>query len=84
MGRGSLGRDSLGSAAVASLRDAFNAFDFLVDLSRSRGIELPAGTLVTCGALSGIHEVKPGDQSCVVFEELGMLTVEFAKLRPTL
>ena len=27
MGRGSLGRDSLGSAAVASLRDAFNAFD---------------------------------------------------------
>lgn len=80
---------SINGTQVGAIRksiedDAFNAFEFLVDLSRSRGIELPAGTLVTCGALSGIHEVKPGDQSCVVFEELGMLTVEFAKLRPTL
>lgn len=63
--------------------DAFNAFEFLIELSRSRGIELPAGTLVTCGALSGIHEMKPGDRSCLVFEQLGTLNVEFAKVRPT-
>ena len=63
--------------------DAFKAFEFLIELSRSRGIELPAGTLVTCGALSGIHEMKPGDRSCLEFEQLGILNVEFAKVRPT-
>jgi 2-keto-4-pentenoate hydratase len=63
--------------------DAFAAFEFLSDLSHARGIELPAGTLVTCGALSGIHDVEIGDQASVVFSGLGKLDVRVAKRPPS-
>lgn len=59
--------------------DAFAAFEFLSALSNARGIELPAGTLVTCGALSGIHDVEIGDQASVIFEGIGRLDVKVAK-----
>ena len=59
--------------------DAFAAFEFLSALSSARGIELPAGTLVTCGALSGIHDVEIGDQATVMFEGIGTLDVKVAK-----
>lgn len=63
--------------------DAFAAFEFLSELSHARGIELPAGTLVTCGALSGIHDVEIGDQANVVFAGLGRLDVRVAKRPPS-
>ena len=63
--------------------DAFAAFEFLSDLSHARGIELPAGTLVTCGALSGIHDVEIGDQASVVFVGLGKLDIRVAKRPPS-
>ena len=59
--------------------DAFAAFEFLSALSSARGIELPAGTLVTCGALSGIHDVEIGDEATVMFEGIGTLDVKVAK-----
>ena len=59
--------------------DAFAAFEFLSALSSARGIELPAGTLVTCGALSGIHDVEIGDQATVMFKGIGTLDVKVAK-----
>lgn len=62
--------------------DAFAALEFLSELSHARGIELPAGTLVTCGALSGIHDVAIGDQASVVFEGLGKLVAKIAKRPP--
>jgi 2-keto-4-pentenoate hydratase len=55
----------------------------MVELSSSRGIELPAGTYVTCGALSGIHNVEPGDQASVLFKGKGRLDLTVAKRHPT-
>lgn len=75
--------ETVGSVRTSVEDDAFNALEFLIELSNTRGIELPAGTFVTCGALSGIHEMKSGDRSSVVFEELGTLNIQFAKRQPT-
>ena len=72
-----------GAIRTCISEDAFNAFEFLSELSHARGIELPAGTLVTCGALSGIHDVEIGDQASVVFAGLGKLDVRVAKRPPS-
>ena len=72
-----------GSIRTHISEDAFAAFEFLSDLSHARGIELPAGTLVTCGALSGIHDVEIGDQASVVFAGLGKLDIRVAKRPPS-
>ena len=71
-----------GAIRTCISEDAFNAFEFLSELSHARGIELPAGTLVTCGALSGIHDVEIGDHASVVFAGLGKLDVRVAKRLP--
>jgi len=63
--------------------DALAAFGFLVDLTLSRGLTMPAGTYVTCGALSGIHDVAPGAESNVVFGGLAEFGVSFARRYPT-
>jgi 2-keto-4-pentenoate hydratase len=63
--------------------DALAAFGFLVDLTLSRGLTMPAGTYVTCGALSGIHDVAPGAESNVVFGGLAEFSVSFARRYPT-
>ena len=72
-----------GAIRTCISEDAFAAFEFLSELSHARGIELPTGTLVTCGALSGIHDVEIGDQASVVFEGLGKLDVRVAKRPPS-
>ena len=71
-----------GAIRTSISEDAFAAFEFLSELSHARGIELPAGTLVTCGALSGIHDVEIGDHASVVFADLGKLDVRVAKRLP--
>ena len=38
----------------------FAAVSFLIELCAAREIHIPAGTLVSCGALSGIHDVAVG------------------------
>jgi 2-keto-4-pentenoate hydratase len=63
--------------------DALAAFGFLFDLTLSRGLTMPAGTYVTCGALSGIHDVAPGAESNVVFGGLAEFSVSFARRYPT-
>ena len=72
-----------GAIRTCISEDAFAAFEFLSELSNARGIELPTGTLVTCGALSGIHDVEIGDQAGVVFAGLGKLDVRVAKRPPS-
>ncbi len=71
-----------GATRTCISEDAFAAFEFLSELSNARGIELPAGTLVTCGALSGIHDVEIGDQASIVFAGIGQLDVNVAKRPP--
>ncbi len=62
------------------LRDSvLGAFRFLVRLSADRGLTLPAGTLISCGALSGIHDVGVGALAAVEFAGLGSFEVQFTK-----
>lgn len=79
----SINDHQVGATKTSIEDDALNALEFLIELSSSRGIDLPAGTFVTCGALSGIHETEPGDLACVSFEGFGTLNIEFAKRQPT-
>jgi 2-keto-4-pentenoate hydratase len=72
-----------GNVRTSVADDAFAALEFMLELSSSRGIELPAGTYVTCGALSGIHNVEPGDQASVLFKGKGRLDLTVAKRHPT-
>ena len=74
---------TVGSITRSIGDDALAAFGFLVDLTLSRGLTMPAGTYVTCGALSGIHDVAPGVESNVVFAGLAEFSVSFARRYPT-
>ncbi|MEM9401322.1 MAG: hypothetical protein AAGA44_02405 [Pseudomonadota bacterium] len=58
------------------------AFRFLVDLCAERQQTLPEGTLVSCGALSGIHELRAGATATVTFEGIGSFAVAFTKKQP--
>jgi len=71
-----------GAVRTSLADDAFAAFQFIIELSRSRGIDLPAGTYVTCGALSGIHDVEPDNQASVLFEGIGRLDLTVDKRHP--
>ena len=55
---------------------------FLIELCAGRGISMPAGTLVSCGALSGIHDVVVGSVAEVHFGELGAFRVQFTERQP--
>ena len=74
---------TVGSITRSIGDDALAAFGFLVDLTLSRGLTMPAGTYVTCGALSGIHDVAPGVEPNVVFGGLAEFRVSFARRYPT-
>jgi 2-keto-4-pentenoate hydratase len=78
----SINEAQAGAVRTSVADDAFAALEFIIELSCSRGIELPAGTYVTCGALSGIHSVEVGDQASVLFEGIGRLDLTVAKRLP--
>ncbi len=64
VGRGGTGRlpkGPLGALAFALMRNA------------RRGRPLKAGCLVSTGAASGIHDIRPGERSAIVFEGIGTL-----------
>lgn len=74
--------DPVGTISAAMDDGVFAAVSFLVDLCAARGIHIPAGTLVSCGALSGIHDVEVGSESQVHFEGLGSFGVQFTERQP--
>lgn len=58
---------------------AFGSFAFLIAKSAFRGITLEAGTLVSTGAITGVHKAKIGDKSVVSFGALGSMDIELVK-----
>jgi 2-keto-4-pentenoate hydratase len=55
--------ERVGAATAAPMLDGpFGAAAFLVRVLRERGLDLPAGTWVSTGAVTGIHQVQPGQQ----------------------
>ncbi|WP_207762556.1 2-keto-4-pentenoate hydratase [Niveispirillum lacus] len=58
------------------------AVAFLLAHCRSRGIALPAGTLITTGAVTGIHDIALGQSSTVTFAPGGAITVRTVQAQP--
>ncbi len=55
---------------------------FLVTLCAQRDLALPSGTLVSCGAMTGIHEVSVGSSATIDFGASGSFTVNFVAMQP--
>ncbi len=58
------------------------ALRFLVTASASRKLVLTEGTLVSCGAVTGIHEVTADSKAKVDFGNLGSFDVAFESMAP--
>ena len=74
--------ERVGTIAAAMKEGMLAAVSFLIELCAERGIHIPAGTLVSCGALSGIHDVQVGDLAQVQFDGVGSFGVQFTERRP--
>jgi 2-keto-4-pentenoate hydratase len=63
------------------LDGAVGAVRFLLELLARRGIAVPAGTWVSTGAVSGVHEVRPGQRVTARFGDTLAVTctIEAAK-----
>lgn len=72
----------VGRASTETMLDgAVGAVRFLLDLLGRRGIALPAGSWVSTGAVTGVHEIRPGQTIMARFgEHLAVTcTIEAAK-----
>ncbi|MBT8100943.1 MAG: 2-keto-4-pentenoate hydratase, partial [Gammaproteobacteria bacterium] len=70
--------DVVGDASAAAVPGGpIAALRFTVTLSADRGLALPAGTLISTGASTGIHDVEAGSQSRVEFGDYGWFDVTF-------
>ena len=76
--RVSVDGQDVGSASPGPITgDPVQALRFLLDHCASHGIELPKGTLVSTGLLTGVHPVDVGAVACVDFGTLGWFDVRF-------
>ena len=56
--------------------------DFLLQHAAEHDIALPAGTYISTGAITGIHEATVGARSHISFGDLGALDLELVKAEP--
>ncbi len=47
------------------------ATKFLVEKLKARGYQIPVGTLVSSGAITGVHDASVGAQSTILFQDQG-------------
>ncbi len=56
--------ECVGSATMETMLDGpFGSALFLIDALRARGIVIPSGTWVSAGAITGVHEIRPGQRA---------------------
>ncbi|MDK2760176.1 MAG: 2-keto-4-pentenoate hydratase [Sphingopyxis sp.] len=61
--------DRVGAATMEGMLDGpFGSALFLIDILRARGIAIPPGTWVSAGAITGIHEIRPGQRAEALFD----------------
>lgn len=69
----------LGRATTATMLDGpFGAARFLLANLAERGIQPEAGWWISSGAITGVHEVTPGDLVVARFGHLGMVTARIS------
>ncbi|MEO0420946.1 MAG: 2-keto-4-pentenoate hydratase [Pseudomonadota bacterium] len=72
-----------GAATVTDVEGGLLApLRFLLALCTARGLTLEAGTFVSCGALTGIHEVTVDSHAKVQFGGVGAFDVTFEARQP--
>ena len=70
--------DVVGEASAAAIPGGpFAALQFAVATAASRNIELPAGTLISTGAATGVHDIDVTSTSRIEFGEYGWFDVTF-------
>ena len=70
--------EAVGSKPVDAITgDPLQALRYLIRISGRRGIRLPAGTLVSTGAITGVHDVKMTSTARVGFGQLGWFETTF-------
>lgn len=75
--------DIVGSADSSSIEGGLlQALRFLVTLCARRGIALAEGTYVSCGAVTGIHDVTVDSKSVVDFGAFGVFTIDYEPIAP--
>ncbi|MFC4292818.1 2-keto-4-pentenoate hydratase [Sphingorhabdus arenilitoris] len=62
--------------------DALVALAFMRRHAKQYGIDLPAGTYVSTGAITGVHETAAGSRSEVSFGDLGTLRIHLVPAEP--
>ena len=59
----------VGTATMEAMLDGpFGSALFLIEVLRARGIAIPPGTWVSAGAITGIHEIRPGQRAEAIFD----------------
>ena len=72
------------TTALAVPGGPLQALRFLIELCAERGFELPAGTLVSSGAVTGVHDVKMDSIARLEFGQFGSFEVMFEPIQPAL
>ena len=74
---------SVGEADASAIEGGLlQALRFLLALSAKRGVSLDEGTYVSCGAVTGIHDVTVGEKATVDFGQFGAFDVDFKAMMP--
>ena len=67
----------VGRKAIGPFIDGpMTSFAFLIKNCSDRGFDLPAGSYITTGAISGVHDTHIGTVSKVEFEGIGSIEIE--------
>ena len=61
--------EAVGSATMETMLDGpFGSALFLIRTLRARGIVIDPGTWVSAGAITGVHEIRPGQRADALFD----------------
>ncbi|ALH82435.1 2-keto-4-pentenoate hydratase [Sphingopyxis macrogoltabida] len=61
--------ETVGAATMETMLDGpFGSALFLIRTLRARGIAIPPGTWLSAGAITGIHEIRPGERGEALFD----------------
>jgi len=72
--------EAIGSKTLDPLTvTAAKALQFCIDIAAEQNRELPAGTFVSTGAITGIHEAAVGAKAKIAFGNLGALHLHLTK-----
>ncbi len=74
--------EEVGARELDGIAQMAGPRDFLIEHAASSDIDLPVGTLISTGAITGIHDAVVGASSTLDFGEFGKLNIELVAADP--